>query len=254
MSFEFDPSGLEKLQQRYDVSKMSNLMKKKMAAIKWAVQDLLPEGLAILSGPPKIGKSWFSFLLCLAVCSGGYVFGRFQTQKSTVLMLALEDNERRLQDRAKKITNESIPDNFYYHCQWRKLDRGGLDDLRAFLEDHPDCRLVVIDTIQKVKPHASNRGNAYEQDYQIYGPLQQLALDYRCCILLIHHNRKSASKNPDDSLEMISGSTGVTGSVDTILMLQRARMGDMATLSLTGRDVSETVFLCVSILNSVAGR
>lgn len=227
------------------IKTMADLINTTFAAIRWVIFGLLPEGLAILSGPPKIGKSWMVMNLCLAVALGGYVFGKFKVEIGEVLLLSLEDNERRLKGRLLKCLGDIVATltNFHAVTSWKRLDQGGLDDLANWLEQHPGCKLVVIDTMQKIKAHPKRKnGNAYENDYDSYGDLQRLALLHRCCILVIHHNRKSDSKNDGDPLEAISGSTGVTGSMDTILMLRRPRGATGAVLTATGRDISEAEY------------
>lgn len=226
--------------------KMDELLKKEFKPIRWAVQGLFPEGLAILSGPPKIGKSWMVTDFGIAVSSGGYVFGHFKAEQGEVLVLSLEDNERRLKSRLEKRIHANPGCNmtgFYGLTTWRRLDRGGLDDLDCWLQEHPTCKLVVIDTIQKIKPRAKNTGgNAYEQDYEALGGLQRLALERQCCILLIHHNRKSDSKNEGDPFEGVSGSIGITGTMDTMMMLRRPRGTTGAVLLVTGRDLADAEY------------
>ncbi len=227
------------------ISTMKDLLSTTFEPIRWVIPDLLPEGLAILSGPPKIGKSWLVMNLCIATSTGGYALGKFKVEPGEVLLLSLEDNERRLKSRLQICLDDKTCDLSKYHAAttFKRLDKGGMDDLSNWLEQHPGCKLVVIDTIQKIKPHPKrSSGNAYENDYDAYGDLQRLALKHRCCILVIHHNRKSDSKNNDDPLEQISGSTGITGAMDTILMLQRPRGAAGAVLNATGRDISETKY------------
>jgi len=223
---------------------VADLLDKVFAEICWVVVGLLPEGLAILAGPPKIGKSWLADAICIAASMGGYVFGRFKAVQCETLLLSLEDNPRRLQGRILKLlAGEKLNHNFSVTTTWRRLDQGGLADLENWLQDNPNCKLVVIDTIQKIKPHAKRKnGNAYENDYDAFGDIQSLALRFHVCILVIHHTRKSESKNPDDSLEQISGSMGITGVMDTIIMLKRSRGGSGASLTITGRDVPDAIY------------
>jgi putative DNA primase/helicase len=228
---------------------MADLLKKVFRPIQWAIPNLLPEGLAILSGPPKIGKSWMVMDLAIALSSAGYALGYFKTVPGGVLLLSLEDNDRRLQSRLRfRMQNDPNIDlgRFDARTTWKRLDQGGLEALDDWLQRHPDCKLVIIDTIQKIKskPTAKN-ANAYEIDYEAYGALQRLALSRQCCILLIHHNRKSSPKNTGDPLEAISGSTGITGTMDTILMLSRTRGGNGAVLTVTGRDIPDMQYRLV---------
>lgn len=229
---------------RTSVINMADLLSMDFAPIRWAIEGLFPEGLTIISGPPKIGKSWMGLDLCIAVAMGGYAFGRFKAHSGQALMLSLEDNERRLKDRlAKRLNGVALNRNFHGTTSWRRLDDGGLEDLNNWLNTHPDTRLVIIDTIQKIKARPRSKGNAYENDYESYGELQRLALTHRCCILLMHHNRKSESRDAGDPLEAISGSIGITGTMDTIAMLRRPRGSSGATMTITGRDVSEASYV-----------
>lgn len=232
---------------------VDDLMDKEFRPINWAIEGLLPEGLAVLSGPPKLGKSWLSLDFCLAIATGGLAAGHFATEKGSVLLCAMEDNERRLKSRIDMrkgagmkfalagpldfnvLANPKVP-GFFYTTELPRLNVGGLQALIEFLDEHPDCKLIVLDTLAKVKPEAKGRGNAYEQDYNDMGALQHLALERRCAILVITHNRKTET---DDVLQSISGSTGITGVMDTILILKRGRGASGASLFLTGRDVSE---------------
>ena len=225
---------------------MADLIGKEFKPIQWTIPSFLPEGLTILSGPPKIGKSWLVMDLGIAVSSGGHALGHFKAEQGAVLLLSLEDNERRLQSRLSiRLKNDPGVNLSSFHAltSWERLDNGGLEALDAWLQENPTCKLVVIDTIQKIKAKPTNKnGNAYENDYEAYGALQRLALERQCCILLIHHNRKSASRNEDDPLEAISGSIGITGAMDTIMMLTRPRGGTGATLTITGRDIADAKY------------
>lgn len=123
---------------------MSEPMNMTFAAIRWVIIGFLPEGLAILSGPPKIGKSWLVMNLCIAAVTGGLALGKFLVDPGEVLLLSLEDNDRRLQERLKKCLDGALSDlsTFYAKTTWQRLDNGGLNDLAIWLENHPACRLV----------------------------------------------------------------------------------------------------------------
>lgn len=223
---------------------MEALLGKTFEPIRWVIPELLPEGLAILSGPPKIGKSWLVMNLCIATAIGGYALGKFKVDKGEVLLASLEDNERRLQGRSLKCCPAGSDLSLLHTTTtWPRLDDGGLEQLTTWLSEHPECKLVIFDTIQKVKPHASRKnGTAYENDYDAYGPLQRIALKFHACVLVIHHNRKTSSRNDEDPLEEISGSIGITGAMDTILMLKRPRGASGAVLISTGRDIAESQY------------
>lgn len=223
---------------------MSDILNTTFEEIRWVISGLLPEGLAILSGPPKIGKSWLVMNLCIATATGGIALGKFQVDVGEVLLMSLEDNERRLKSRSQISLDDETTDLSLLHTTttWPRLDDGGMKELKKWFQDHPACKLVVIDTMQKIKAPPKKGANAYENDYETYGDLQRLALEAHCCILVIHHNRKSSPRNDDDPLEQISGSTGITGVMDTVMMLRRPRGAANAVLTATGRDIADAEY------------
>ena len=153
--------------------------------------------------------------------------------------LALEDTEARLQDRLNTILgDEPVPECLLLGTLWRRLDEVGLDDLRAALEQSPDPRLVVIDTLKRIRRPRSNGQSLYDYDYESVEPLIELAIEFNVAILLVHHMNKLP---PDaaDPLDLVSGSTGLTAAVDTVMLVRRERGRMDAALFVTGRDVEE---------------
>jgi AAA domain len=220
------------------ITKASTLVATEFPPIRWAVPLLIPEGMIVLAGKPKIGKSWLAYSIALAIAQGGCVLGKieYKVEKGTALMLALEDNQRRLKDRLLQMGHDA-PDGLELATEWPPLDEGGLELLARYLDDRPDCRMIVIDTIQRVKPRSASRNaNAYEVDTLTYSPLQKLAIDRHIAIVVITHLRKSAA---DDVFERVTGSTGLTGVADATLVLDKIRNENEAKLSMTGRDVEE---------------
>ena len=219
------------------------LMDKELPPVKWAVSGVLPEGVAILAGKPKMGKSWLALGLCVSVAAGGYALGKIPAQCGGALYLGLEDQERRLQRRLKKIlAGDAAPGGLEVAWSWPRLDQGGAEALRTYLEDRPDLRLVVIDTLKKIRPRESGSRGVYDLDYEALEPLLPLAAEYGVAILVVHHLRKLEAGDPFD---MISGSTGLTGGVDGALVLKRDRGKQDATLAIDGRDVEEPTELAL---------
>jgi hypothetical protein len=218
------------------------LLEMELPEPKWAVEGLIPEGLTVLAGKPKLGKSWLALLLALAVAKGKKVLDR-QVEEGDVLYLAREDNPRRMQKRLKKLlSNEAGPGKLHIRFDWPRQDKGGLAKLEQWLKDHPGTRVVVIDTWQKFKAAGSSRKNAYEQGYDTAAPVQELAMKYGVAILLIHHTRKPPAGRQDsagDFLDEISGDYGLIGTIDGGLVLKRARCETDAVLCVTGREVEE---------------
>ncbi len=218
---------------------LPELLARRLPPIEWAIPDILPEGLTILAGKPKLGKSWLALGMALTVASGGVALGTYPVTQGEVLYLSLEDNERRLQSRAKQLlaSMSSVPDTIAFELRWPRLDQGGLIYLEQYLQTHPQVRLVVVDTWARVSPKSTNRQRSqYEDDYEALTPLKYLADTYRVSILAIHHLRKMRG---DDVLDEITGSIGLTGVVDGALILKRERGQHDATLFVTGRDIEQ---------------
>jgi phage/plasmid primase-like uncharacterized protein len=221
--------------KKTDLITAADLCAKHFNPVRWIVPGLLPAGLTILAGAPKTGKSWFALDLAIAGATGGAVLGKVQVDPGDVLYLALEDNQRRLKSRLlKRLGGESAPDNLELATQWARLDQGAVDRLKEWLIGHPAARLIVIDTLARIRPPSNAKNNTYESDYAVGVELLQLAAEYNVAIVLVHHTRKGEA---DDPLELISGSTGLTGGVDNVMVLQRVRGTDDATLFVTGRDI-----------------
>jgi len=215
----------------------TELMRLELPAVKWAVPDVLPEGVTILAGKPKMGKSWLGLGLCVSVAAGGRALGKIGVERGGALYLGLEDRERRLQKRLRKILGErDVPHGLDVAWEWPQLDHGGVEALDSWLEAHPDTRLVVIDTLKKIRPRDGQSRSVYDLDYEALEPLLPLAAEYGVAMLVVHHLRKLEAGDPFD---MISGSTGLTGGVDGALVLKRDRGKQDATLAVDGRDIEE---------------
>lgn len=215
--------------------------------VKWAVPEMLPEGLALLAGASKLGKSWMALGLAIAIALGGIALEQIPCEDGDALYVALEDPRRRMKSRLRDLMGEepfprrlSIID---MSSRMPQMDQGGMQVLDLWLGRHPEARLVVIDTWQRFRGRIAGRrnGNAYEEDVAAAAPLQELAGKHCVCILLIHHVRK-AFQPGDDWMDRISGSAGLGATADTSLGLFRSRgiEGQKdALLRRTGREVIE---------------
>lgn len=222
---------------------LADLMAKQLPDPEWVVHTVLTEGLAVLAGGKKLGKSWLAFSLALAVAGGGMALGQLPVEQGEALYLALEDTERRLQKRAGQLLEaagfESPPAGLHLATEWPRLDEGGLARLDRWLDGHPACRLVVVDTWAMVRPTPRPNADQYMDDYQILSSVKKVADRHHACILLVHHTRKATGVD-GDWLDEVHGSGAVTGRPDTILLLKRKRTENLGTLGITGRDVDET--------------
>ena len=176
--------------------------------------------------------------LCLSVASG-QKFLDMPTNKTDCLYLALEDNQRRLQDRMNRVLQgERAPDGFALATGSLDLQDGLLDQLTNYLNINPGCGLVVIDTLQRVRRTTGKAINAYQADYKDVGILQKFASEREICIVLVHHLRKM--KDETDPFAQISGTNGIFGAADSAFVMTRdRRVDDTTKLSVTGRDLEE---------------
>lgn len=208
------------------------LMNTVLPPIRFVISQLLPQGLHVLAGAPKVGKSWLSLWLCLQVAKGEPAW-EFSTTQGDVLYLCLEDSYSRIQNRLLDITDDAPP-NLFFATMSEKLHSGLEQQIERFLAAHPDTVLIVIDTLQRIRS-GSNDANPYASDYRDLGILKELADKHRIAILLIHHLRKMSD---DDPMNMISGTTGISGATDTNFVLRKSkRSSNSATLYCTGRDI-----------------
>ncbi len=199
-----------------------------------AVGVHIVEGLTLLASKPKIGKSWLMLQVAVAVALGETVF-EHRCEPGDVLYAALEDNPRRLQGRMDRLCGvRSWPARLTFRCEMPGLAEGGLDTVREWAASVDSPRLVIIDVLAKVRPSRGREEGNYEADYRAVAGLKALADDLGIAVVLVHHVRKMEA---DDPLDTVSGTTGLTGAVDSILVLTRG--GDGVTLQGRGRDIPE---------------
>ena len=155
--------------------------------------------------------------------------------QGSVLYAAMEDNPRRLQRRIDKLLSPFMaawPEGLMLANTWRRLDQGGVDDIRAWIEQADNPRLIVLDTLAGVKPVKTQQG--YTEDYESLATLHRLANDKGVSIIVLHHTRKMEA---DDPVDTVSGTLGLAGCADSVLVLNRSSRG--TTLYVRGRDIEE---------------
>lgn len=243
MSFDRYSQGLEDVDghpirpRMNDDWTAADLMAHVFPPVRWAVPGLVAEGFGVFAGPPKVGKSWWMLNLGVAIAAGGKALGSIDVEQGEVLYLALEDTPRRLQDRLGKVLQDAPPpQSLTLRTDSPRLPDAA-DELRAWHDDHPDTRLVMIDVLAKIKQPADKSVDSYTADYLSTFELKQIADERGIAILCSHHTRKAESA---DWLDTISGTQGIAGSADSLLVLRRQRGQADAELFITGRDVEET--------------
>ena len=207
------------------------LMSLPLTPLNFVVDTLLSQGLHILAGSPKVGKSWLALWLAVTVAKGEAVWG-MGVKQGTTLYLCLEDSTLRIQNRLFEIT-EDAPANVHFSTNSDTLGKGLEEQLCAFLVEHPDTVLVIIDTLQMIR--GTNYDNTYANDYRDLSALKRIADTHGISILLIHHLRKETA---DDVFNRISGTTAISGAVDSSFTLVEDKRGSgKAKLSCIGRDI-----------------
>ncbi len=203
---------------------------------KMLIDGVLSDGLAIMAGDSKIGKSWMVLWMCLQISKGEPVWG-LPTRKTDVVYLALEDREWRVQQRMQDLT-DTPPDNLHFGFSCGQLGAELESQIEDVLKDYPSTGLLFIDTLQMVRDNASAKVNAYAQDYKDLSSLKKIADNHGICIFVVHHTRKE--RDGGNIFNDMTGSTGIMGVADTGMILRKEdRFGDNATLCITGRDVEE---------------
>ncbi len=207
--------------------------------VRFLVADMLPEGTGMVSAASKIGKSWLVLKMGLAIAAGEPFLQR-RTSQCGVLYLALEDSLKRLQDRVNKVLDDKrAPVQFYFVTEAPTLDTGLLEAVEVHISQHPETKLVIIDTLQKIRGQALQRENSYAQDYREMGVVKDFMAKLGVSVFFVHHNRKM--RDDDDPFNMISGTNGIMGAVDTSWVITKdKRADDTATLHITGRDIPQT--------------
>jgi len=203
----------------------------------WVIEDLLPEGCYLLSARPKVGKSWLALQMAVSVAFGQSMWGK-RVDQGPAICLMLEDNKRRLKSRLENLkpNRQWATDDLHLFTEWPRMNEGGVERLEALMITVKP-RLVVIDTLVKVRPLSGRNENAYQSDYKALEPLTLLANKYRCAVVVITHNRKGRSE--DDPIEMVSGTLGQAGAVDGVLVIDGKRSEQTYRLTVTGRDIEQ---------------
>lgn len=227
------------------IKSYSTIQNKVFKELKWIIPNVLPSGCFVLAARPKMRKSWLALQLCVASATGGK-FLDWKVNKAASLFLGLEDNERRIKHRIETLHtfDMDIPklDNLYCFTD-TDFPKGeeGTEAIASWLDQHPDCRLVVIDTFAHFRKMSRER-DIYLKDYMAVMPLTRLADERDICIIVVHHEKKGLAGTPSgDFIEDVSGSSGITGGVSGIISIKGRRgiqeENESRKLMITGRDV-----------------
>ena len=207
----------------------------------FVIPGMMPEGLAIIVSPSKVGKSFMVSALSLAICQGGVALGHVPTNQCEVIYLDLEQNTSKAKSRWKQVLgDEPMPSGIHLYFEWKPTDRGGIGMIERALDKFPRVGIVFVDVFTKIKPTATPKGmNAYDQEYQILGELKKIADQRHMAIALVHHTNRTKSEDP---LDTISGTTAMSATPDATWILSRSRGKTIGKLYVTGRAANESLF------------
>lgn len=216
------------------------LLEQDFPELSYIVDGIIPEGLTILAAAPKIGKSWLVLGIAVAVSTGRPVLGCVPTKAVPVLYLALEDGPRRLQKRLQTLGATSLNEDLQFMNEVPGGQLGAA--IKTFMDRHAgENPLVILDTLGKIKPPAVTGETQYDRDYRVISQLKRFAdADPGSSIIVVHHTRKMDGA---DFLDAVSGTQGIAGAADTILLLKRSRHEQKAQLEVTSRDAAEGVYI-----------
>ena len=201
------------------------------------IDGLLYSGAYILAGAPKIGKSFLVAQLAYHVSTGQKLW-EYDVHQGTVLYLALEDDFGRIQNRMFMMYGVEDTDKLHFATVAGKIGNGLDEQLENFVREHPDTKLIIIDTMQKIR-EAGGEAYSYASDYEVIGMLKRFADRHGVCVLTVHHTRKQPA---GDSFEMISGTTGLLGCADGSLLMQKKKRTNLtATIDVVGRDQQDQI-------------
>ena len=201
------------------------------------IEGLLHAGAYILAGAPKIGKSFLVAQIAYHVSTGRKLW-EYEVHQGTVLYLALEDDFQRIQSRMFRMYGVEDTSDLHFATAAGKVGNGLDEQLANFMREHPDTKLIIIDTMQKIR-ETGGEAYSYASDYEIIGKLKAFADRYGICLLTVHHTRKQPA---GDAFEMISGTTGLLGCADGSLLMQKKKPTALeATIDVAGRDQQDQI-------------
>lgn len=229
------PSGKDKSR----LQTVRNLIDNPPPKVEWVIDDILPVGLTILAGPPKAGKSWLILNICISLAKGELVFEHFKCKMAESIYYSFEDSDSRLRERLLNIIRNSPKhgvrwkNRIKYVTQQIDLVKDNFSELRKVMQWFPETKVIVLDTLGAACNFKVIKKTDYGNQYKLVNSLHSFAMENNICIIAVHHQSKTSTRNSIDSLY---GSRGITGGADTIWLLEKDPL-DSGYLEVIGRDV-----------------
>lgn len=227
---------------RLDTVDGSTLLSMDIAELGYSIDTILPHGLFVLAGSPKVGKTWLCEEIAIAVATGNSLW-EYKANQGDVLYLALEDNYRRMQNRLSYLMDADAGADalarMHIALYAQTIKNGLVNQVNMFLNEHPTTQLIVVDTLQHVRDNLNDK-NMYAADYTVMEQLSEIPKSHDVTLLIVTHTRKMQDADP---INMITGSTGISGGCDGMwVLLRQERTGDIATLTISNRDTQAFEF------------
>jgi RecA-family ATPase len=232
---QFEQASIVPDDSDYETFNAAELDLMEFGPVQMVVPGVFVEGLTLFCGKPKSGKSWLLLHASYAAASNGFTLGNIHCMEGDVLYCSLEDNKRRLQSRMRKLFGrQPRPQRLQFKVKMPRLAQGGIDMLRAWIKSVPNPRMIAIDTLAMVRMPNRKDQSMYDADYAAVVELRSLAHEFGIAIVIVHHIRKMEA---DDPFDTVSGTLGLTGCPDAIVILKRDTAG--TSLIGKGRDLEE---------------
>ena len=216
---------------------LASLLDKELPPPSWIIDDFLPEGVTILAGDPKAGKSYLTMNINLAVATGKKALSHYSCQQGSVLHLDLEGNPRLFSSRLKTmLEGRAAPQSSYAKYEGWARGTSAATQIEKWLLRRPDTRLVIIDTLQMVRDTNGGKKTIYSYDYEAIAPFRDLAAQYGIGVVIVHHTNKSRD---EQAMYRISGTNALPGAADTLMVLERRPNQRYAFLSISGRCIEQ---------------
>ena len=217
----------------------SSLMSTDYPPLAFTIDKILPQGIFILAGSGKIGKSWLSLDMCVAVATGTKLWD-FNANQGDVLYLALEDTHPRLKERLERVGEGNIQsETLHLSVSSLGITDGLIQQIKDFIAQKPSTRLIIIDTLERIRNGEQDK-SMYSCDYRDINLLREVLTGNTATLLLVHHTRKMYDPDP---LNTLSGSTGLVGAVDGVWVLEKEkRTGGKGKLTIANRDTEGYCF------------
>ena len=171
---------------------------------QWLVDTLWSEqGVGIVGGEPKCGKSFLALDLAVAVAAGVPCLGHFAAAVAgPVLLFCAEDAAHIVRQRLEGICRAA-------GAAFETLDIAVID-IPVLRLDHEQDRTRLLATVERVRPrllvldplvrlHGIDE-NAAGEVAPILGFLRSIQRRCATAVLLVHHARKSAASRPGQAL------------------------------------------------------